>query len=95
MREILHQLQDLSDADLARLAREVRAEQDARTAATPFRVGDEVVINDMCGTRYLRGTKCVVTKVNQKTVQVDFVLGPKGRFSGRQIRCPKQIVTKV
>lgn len=51
-----------------------------KVKAEDYTVGDKVVFNERCGTKYLRGESAVVTAIRRTklTVSLD---NPKGRFA--------------
>lgn len=70
------------DSELADIARAVKSRQEAlRSTRTvmDFPLGASVMINDYCGTQYLRGEKATVTgrKRTKLVIQLD---RPSGRF---------------
>jgi len=44
-----------------------------------FRVGDKVIINERCGTRYLRGETGTIVGIRRTKLTIQFD-NPKGRF---------------
>jgi len=71
------------DADLENI---IKSAQDRLTAlrrsrsSTEFSIGDKVIFNDYCGTKYIRGHKATIVGKKQKKLVV--VLDtPMGRFS--------------
>lgn len=51
-----------------------------KVKATDFTVGDKVVFNERCGTKYLRGEEAVVTAIRRTKLSV-LLENPKGRFA--------------
>jgi len=60
-----------------------------------IKVGDTVMFNDNTNPQYLRGLLATVTKVNRKTVVVDLIDGPVGRYGRSGIRTPLALVDLV
>jgi len=51
-----------------------------KVKATDFTVGDKVVINERCGTKYLRGETAIVTAIRRTKLTI-LLDNPKGRFA--------------
>lgn len=51
-----------------------------KVKVTDFTVGDKVVFNERCGTKYLRGESAVVTAIRRTKLTL-LLDNPKGRFA--------------
>lgn len=73
----------------------------SRTVAE-YNIGDEVVVNDFCGTKYLRGHRAIVVGKN-RTKLVIKLKHPTGRFArvvdgnleSAEVRVPASIIDHV
>lgn len=67
------------DENLKDLSAAINERMNIRRSFMEFAVGDKVVLNEQCGTKYLRGSTAVVVETLRKNVKI--VLDrPVGRF---------------
>jgi hypothetical protein len=81
------------DENLKDLSAAINERMSIRRSFMEFGVGDRVVLNDRCRTKYLHGSTAVVVETLRKNVKI--VLDkPIGRFStpGMRIRVPTSIL---
>ena len=72
-------LAGMYDDDLKNLSAAINERMAIRRSFVDFGVGDRVVLNDTCGTKYLRGATATVVETMRKNVKI--VLDkPTGRF---------------
>lgn len=81
------------DENLKDLSAAINERMSIRRSFVDFSVGDRVVLNDSCGTKYLRGCTATVVETLRKNVKITLDV-PTGRFStpGTKIRVPTSII---
>ena len=81
------------DDRLKDLSAAINERMSIRRSFVEFSVGDRVVLNDSCGTKYLRGHTATVVETLRKNVKITLDV-PTGRFStpGMKIRVPTSII---
>lgn len=71
------------DKQLLELNKSIQARREElkeKVKIEDFQVGDRIVVNDSCGTKYLRGSEGTVVGIRRTKITVNFDK-PQGRFA--------------